>query len=413
MNKLFQRLLFLVLWLSILLGGVANALEKPTGVFSSSGGSGSAIFAHVSLRGVLVRAVWSSIEPRPGVYDFTGLDAEIDNIEGEGKQWSLAIVGGGIGSPDWLIDDLEVPYVSYSFRGEPGYRLPLYWDVVVQARLAHLANAMADAYADREALQLVYVTQMTSNGIEGHLQGVDMSTLVAAGYTDVKWVDAAKAAARSFAAAFMGKAIAIEVHEVNGGAEVPSRIINELWLEPGLEQRVGAAMWWLSGKNSYLPDLIDVLTAYPGDIYAQLISNSSDPSRFGDGDIATAFEQAKAIGVRYIEAWEYEFKTSMLSANGALDTAMVDFNQWADEHAASSSPSIGRLGPPRGAVAGDDFELSWLPIQGQTYRIHRSFDLVDWEPLMEHSALASDWVSVLDLDVLGVVGQARAFYRVE
>lgn len=310
----------------------ALAIEKPTGTFSSAGGMQDDIYANPQLRGVLVRAPWRLIEPSPGNFDFSMIDRQVKKIESMGKQWSLGVIGGGTGSPDWLTGKGKAAFIEYAFRGKPGYRLPLFWDAFTQERLTRLAKALAAEYGDHANLSLVYVTQMTANGLEGHLQGVDMSVLKQAGYTDQKWIDAVKSAAITFARAFPDKAIAVEVHDINGGAEVPGKIINELWADPALHHRVGAAMWWLSGRDNYQADLIKVLTKYPGDIYAQVIGNSGQTHRFEPDGYAAVFTQARKIGIRYIEPWEYEFGQDRKSAHGAWDKAMADFNRWADEH---------------------------------------------------------------------------------
>jgi len=295
------------------------------------------IYTHPQLRGVLIRAYWSALEPKPGSFDFSRLKVQVAKVGAAGKPWSLAVMAGGTGSPAWLIDDLKVPFIDYSFRGKFGNRLPLFWDRTVQAQLKKLAQALAKEYGDDPLLSLIYVPQMTANGIEGHLQGVSMQTMKAAGYTDDKWVAAASDCARSFAHAFPRKAIAIEVHEINGAADVPARIINDLWSDPDLQQRVGAAMWWLSGRTNYQTALIEVLKKFPGDIYAQVIGRSDQTHRFKDGDYTAVFAQAKVIGVRYIEPWEYEFKKGARNANGQWDAAMSDFNDWADTTYAKAS----------------------------------------------------------------------------
>ncbi|HBR92653.1 MAG TPA: hypothetical protein DEA90_00635 [Opitutae bacterium] len=318
----------------VLLAGACHAIavHKPTGIFSSSGASNSNIYQNPELRGVLIRTSWSKIEPRPGEFDFSHLDAQVAKAREQEVQWALAVAGGATASPAWIIDTLEADYLEISFRGKSGYRLPLYWDPVAQARLALLAHELAERYQDDEQLALVYVTQMTSNGIEGHLNGVDMSAMRQVGYTDDKWVNASIKAARSFAEAFENKAVAIELHELNHSAAVPTRIMNELWADPSLEERVGVGLWWLSGKTHYQAGLIDALAAFPGDIYAQVIGRSDQARRFEAGDYKRVFDQAKQLDIRYIEAWEYEFRSSGRSAQGAWNAAFEDFNHWADAH---------------------------------------------------------------------------------
>ncbi|MBI2208021.1 fibronectin type III domain-containing protein [Candidatus Woesearchaeota archaeon] len=307
-----------------------SQIIKPTGIFSSSGAGSTGVLSHSEVRGVLVRALWSDIEPTPGVFDFSKIDQQVTAVKNAGKSYSLAVGAGGPGSPAWLMDTLKAPYITYLFRGTTSYRLPLFWDATVQDRLNQLAQALGNKYGSDASLKLVYVSQMTANGIEGHLSYVDMTTLKNAGYTDDKWVEAGKQTAKNFANAFPTKAIAFEVHEINGGSTVPSRIINDLWNDASLGHRVGAAMWWISGKTNYQSSIIDVLKAYPGDIYGQVIGRSDETTRFQNNDYGTVFTQAKEIGLRYIEPWEYEFKPAPNGAGGEWDAIFKDFNQYAD-----------------------------------------------------------------------------------
>ena len=303
----------------------AAPVEKPAGAFASA--SGPTIWAHPELHGVLVRASWSSVEPSPGSFDLTALRSRITEVTQHGKPYSLAIGAGGPGTPAWLLDSLGAPYVDYSFRGTP-MRLPLSWSPVVRERLRVLAARLGQELGSDPALKLVYVTQMTSNGIEGHLLGVDMTAFSRAGYTDDAWVEAALDTAAAFADAFPAKALAFEVHDVNGGSSVPARILEALRTDSCFGGRVGAAIWWVSGRTDYQPALLDVLRTFPGDKYGQVIARSDDSTRFASGDYATVFAQAKELGLRYLEPWEYDFGAGAGTANGKWDALLRDFNAW-------------------------------------------------------------------------------------
>ncbi len=450
MKPLIQHLITTVVFATSVL-----AIDKPLGTFSSSGATANGIYQNAQLQGVLIRADWKDIEPTPGNLTFTPIAAQVAIAKANGKPWSLAIAGGGTGSPPWLTDPvasggLGAPFITYAFRGVPGYKLPLFWNSTVQVRLAQLADALAEQYNGDASLRLVYVTQMTANGIEGHLQGVDMNLLIASGNDrdgdgdadaadfQIAWVEASKQASRSFAFAFTNKAIAFEVHDVNNAATIPEAIINDLWNDPALAQRVGAAMWWISGKSSYQPALITVLSNFPGDIYGQVIGKSGEgpwlpntsyslgtfrmpvnppptnrfryevttagvsgaaqpvwpttinatvtdgavvwtcrDSRFQNGDYATVFAQAKAIGMRYIEPWEWEFKYGSNSANGEWDAVLADFNAWALAAFGSTPPTIIDI------VILDqaNIKLTWPTATGFGYQVEWSADLDQWFPV--------------------------------
>jgi len=297
---------------------------KPRGCFSSSGATQEAVISHPECRGALVATLWKSIEPSQGKFDFTIIKNAVKVIKTYGKKWSLAVASGGTGSPTWLFDSLHVPYVNYSFRGVSGYKLPLFWDSTVQHRLTILAEALGKEFANDTSLALVYVTQMTANGNEGHLNGINMDSMRLAGFTPEKWIASVEYIAKAYASAFPDKALAVEVHDIDNSSEIPKNIINDLWNDASLQRRVGAAMWWLSGKTSYQPALIQALKDFPGDKYAQVIGRSDETSRFQNNDYKTIFSQAKEIGLRYIEPWEWEYK------NHTYDYLLKDFNSWVD-----------------------------------------------------------------------------------
>ena len=300
-----------------------DAVAKPSGIFSSSGSGTIAVLNHAAVRGVLVRAAWKDVEPTEGNFNFTSMDIQINNLKAKGKKFSIAVNAGGVGSPDWLITQKNVPYFNYLFRGLP-YKLPLIWNDTVTTYLGKLADKLAEKYNNDPSLHLVYIPQMTANGNEGHLNGFNQNAFVAAGYSESKWIDASLKNAKRFALAFNKKALAFEVHDLFNSSAPASSIINSLWADNTLNRRVGAAMWWISGKEDYQPNLITVLKNFPGDIYCQLIGRSDETTRFPPEGYQKVFEQAKQIRARYIEPWEYEFGITTWNA------VFTDFNQYAD-----------------------------------------------------------------------------------
>jgi len=300
-----------------------ETVSKPNGIFSSGGSTSNTVLNHPETRGVLIRALWKDIETAEGNFNFVSVDNQISAVKAIGKKYSLSILAGGIGSPDWLITQKNAPYFNYQFRGAP-YKLPLLWDTIVLTYLGKLADKLAEKYNTDTSLFLVYVPQMTANGVEGHLNGVSQTSFTAAGYKDTKWIDASVQNAKRFAMAFNKKALAFEVHDLFNSSVPASSIITSLWSDSSLNHRVGAAMWWISGNTTYQPNLISVLENFPGDIYCQVIDRSDNTASFPGGDYKKLFEQAKRIRARYIEPWDFEFSRS------DWDSVFHDFNHYAD-----------------------------------------------------------------------------------
>ncbi|WP_218934229.1 beta-galactosidase [Rosistilla ulvae] len=292
--------------------------------------------AHPLCKGLLLRTSWSKLEPRRGRYDFSDIDRQIEVAERSARDpkslaFSLAISAGlgggpqGANYPAWLIDE-GVETMPIQFRREEGL-VPKMWDPLFQKRLKNLADAVSQKFAKDKRLKLVYVPQATANGVEGHFNGNSNAVLARNGLTQDVWVGAVKQAAISFADSFDDCAIAVEVHEVLGSPQIPMRILNELYEDPKYRDQIGAGMWWISGGMKYQPALVEALKKYPGDIYGQIIGNSSQPHRFGDrsGDFTAVYRQAMELDVRYLEAWNFEFDYNTQNQN------IENFNKYAHQ----------------------------------------------------------------------------------
>lgn len=317
MNKIYLFLTLIILSNSIF----SQSIAKPIGCFA--GTNGTYAINHPEARGVYLMERWSAIELEPGVFDFTALDNKIAEVTSQGVKYSLGIPAGALGSPQWLIDSLGADYFSFMYRGSM-QRLPKWWDATVKSRLEILINKLGSRYSNDPLLSHIYVSQMSTNGVEGHLNGVDISAFTAAGYTDSIWIKEAIQTVDLFSLAFPEKPIVFEVHEIANDTLVPSTIINHFYNDSAYCNRIGLAMWWISGKTSYQPDLLTYIQNFKGDKYAQVIGRSDELDRFKDSIYSNVFTQAKTLGIRYIEPWPYEFQ------HNTNDSLFQDFNIWAD-----------------------------------------------------------------------------------
>ena len=296
----------------------------PRGVFASAGGTSPDVVNHVQTKGVLVRVPWSSIEPAAGGFDFRSIDTQVALAKAAGKGWSLAVVAGPT-APTWLYAaPYDVPPMSITFRSQP-VRVPQFWNATLQQRVTALAQSLASRYGSDDSLRLVYLPQMSSNGIEGHFNGNTSSALAAQGLTENRWVEAVLQASRSFAAAFPTKPVAVELHYILDSAGAATRIMRAIESDSALLNQVGVALWWISGKNDYQPELLTAFASFRGAVYAQLIDRADNVASFHNGDYSTAFSQAKALRVRYIEPWEVDL------ISRRWDTLFDDFNRYATQ----------------------------------------------------------------------------------
>lgn len=298
-------------------------ISKPTGTFASTGPTVSPTLAgHAQAKGVLIRIKWSDLEPTPGQFDFSALDSNISVVTNAGKDWSLGVLAGQF-APSWIYSSpYNVASMNLTFRGSP-VSVPKFWDTNLENRLQILADALAAKYSSNAKLRLVYLPQMTLNGVEGHFNGITASTLDSFGYTDQLWVDSILKTTDIFRKAFSTKPIAIELHYLHDSMIAPQAIMNAILTNAELKNQVGITIWWISGNTTYQPLLLDALKVFTqngGTGYAQLINKSSETTSFPNGDYTKVFEQAAELGIKYIEPWDADFNL------GSWDNLFAAFN---------------------------------------------------------------------------------------
>lgn len=302
----------------------APQISEARGVFASSGGLNKDVRSSTRAKGVLIRVPWADIEPSPGSYDFSTIDDQVTQLKTAGKDWSLGVLGGP-SAPTWLYaGPYNILPLNIAFR-DTATEVPQFWSTTLQTRLSTLAQALAQKYASDPDLRLIYVPQMTANGIEGHFNGNTNSSLTAQGFTEDLWVDAALHACKTFASAFPGKPIAIELHYILGSANAGKRIMQAIETDSSMSGQVGVAIWWLSGKTNYQTDLLTAFATFKGSIYAQLIDKADNASSFLNNDYSTAFTQAKSLNIKYVEPWDVDITSRK------WDALFDDFNTYANQ----------------------------------------------------------------------------------
>ena len=165
------------------------------------------------LDGILVRVGWDSLEPAPGVYDWTLLDEQITKAEEQGLEISLAVLNGPK-APAWLADEGAVMF-EYFHRGEDKV-LPVPWDPVYLERVAGFIHTLGQRYNDNKVISLIHMTNATTNGFEMHylVDSTDEAEFVDLGYTERRMIDSWITILDAYNQAFPEKLLDVEVHPI-------------------------------------------------------------------------------------------------------------------------------------------------------------------------------------------------------
>lgn len=303
-----------------------ESFMRPIGAYASllsGSNTNNPIINHGHAKGALIRTTWNSLEPNDDQFDFSSIDQKIAIInDNRGDQeffYTLAISAGcgspqSPGYPKWMDNRDDIEKWTIKFRNYTCSSMPKGWDDNYLSELKELATALSNKYKSDTNLKLIYVPQATGNGIEGHFNGNfnpsnknDWSPLTSQGLSKETWKYAMKESALIFAQAFNDRAIGLELHTIIGRSDIPLEALNELYDDPRTGKRVGAAMWWLFGKDEDL-ELARGMRDFRGDVYGQVGANSTQPTRIGDCDYTTPLDMAIDMGMRYIEPWDREFK---------------------------------------------------------------------------------------------------------
>ncbi len=390
--------------------------QYPLGIFAASGVTLSSDnpLTDPNALGGLIRVSWNQLETAPGNFNFALVNSQVDTVEcnaycyggqnSDGgcrtnlsangrsicspKDWSLAVLGGlevaspTPGSPTWLSDGALSPAPNVATFSVYSGNMPEFWDATLQGRIQLLANALARQYGADPYLKLVYVPQMTKNGVEGQFNGIPPSTLEGvAGFTTDSWVASVESAAVSYARAFPTKSIAIELHYLLGSSCEGLRVMHDIetnsngfaTLTVPAYLQIGTAIWWFDGDTNYQADLITGPSAGADTQDAYNPSNATDPygvNCYGYGaqvesngfqgfiasggrvyaqnvsDLATSttefplgfgapfgtlgqYGQAEGIGIRYIEVWQQNIGSTSQYGDPTYETYYSGFDAYA------------------------------------------------------------------------------------
>ncbi|MGX1024426.1 T9SS type A sorting domain-containing protein [Psychroflexus sp. MBR-150] len=295
----------------------------PTGVWCScppttGAGSGSvdpAVASKPYVKGILVRVVWKDIETSDNVYNWSLIDNQITAAQSYGKKISLA-VGGGLNSPSWLYS-LGVQSISFTvpFNGT----IPIPWDTTFLAKWTEFIAELGNRYANDNTIQLVYITNSSTNGFEMQLPFDPTPSYTSIAYTDQKVIDSWKEVIDAFNSSFPNHYLTNDFHPVNQSNIVADSIY--AYAKQNIGSRYGANGWWWTQNNtSVYPSQFAILqnstttNLFTGIQMAH--SGITSPSSFGTGGMPTALSLAISNNICYWEIWNNDI------TNGSFDTLL-------------------------------------------------------------------------------------------
>lgn len=304
----------------------AAPISKPHGIFISGGQFQSE--KHLNqpfVDGTLLRPRWREIEPSPGKYDWSVLDAEIAKVKKAGKLYTLGIVGGP-STPEWVFKQKGVKAFEYSFHNPHAMRdrsqpqiMPIPWDAAYLRLWQDLIAEAGKRYGDDPSLYLVHITGSTQNGFEmqlpqdrsrGRDSNVNIPDWNQYGYSKAKIIGAWKTTIDSFVNAFPHKPLDLEIHGVLEDYSIPRELIAYgINRAPG---RFGAFGAWLNNRQQpWDRPLRDIMISASGQSFCnyQLIGNETrQAERMGSGGLKGVVELGMSHGCYYYEIWEADIK---------------------------------------------------------------------------------------------------------
>lgn len=319
-NNFIKTFFGFLLLASISLGYAQPNYPAPTGVWCSCPpttgiGNGSVdptVASKSYVNGILVRVAWKDIETADNTYNWTLIDNQITAAQSYGKKIALA-VGGGPNAPAWLYT-LGTQSISYTvpFSGT----IPVAWDTIFLSKWTEFITALGNRYINDTTIQLVYMTNSSTNGFEMQLPFNPTPTYATIAYTDQKMIDSWKEVIDAFNSSFPNHYLTNDFHPVNSSNAVADSIYDYAKLNIG--NRYGANGWWWTQNNTGVyPSQYAILqnssttNLFTGIQMAYSGVNSS--SSFGTGGLPTALDLAISNHICYWEIWNTDI------TNGSFD----------------------------------------------------------------------------------------------
>lgn len=340
MMKSFNRILILFMMAGPVSLCAQPSFPPPSGVFCSccpttGTGTGSvnpSIAAKSFVKGILVRVAWDKCEPKDDIYNWILIDGQITAAKTYEKKISLAIGAGG-GIPQWVFKLGAQAIISLSPPTNDTIAAP--WDGIYLSKWTGFISELGKRYRNDTTIQLVYMTNSSTNGYEMQLPYNSSPSLSAIGYSDAKMISSWKSVIDAFNSAFPNHYLSNDFHPVNNSNAVADSVY--AFAVSKIGHRYGANAWWWTQKNTTVyPSQFNILknsaanNAFTG---VQMAYNgTSDGSSFGEGGLEGALQLAITNKICYWELWNQDilnpdFEPLLTNASCSLTTGITKISE--------------------------------------------------------------------------------------
>jgi hypothetical protein len=300
----------------------------PTGIYCSCGSTTPtkvSLAANIAplrfVSGVLVRALWSDLEPSEDQYDWGFLDNELAAAQSDGKRVTLAILNGP-SAPAWLSAKGAAFFTSTS--GATPVTLPVPWDPIYLPAWTSFVKALGAHYQNNPAIALIHMTNSTGNGFEMWLPfaTADVANWQKIGYTPDLEIASWETVIDAFRAAFPATLLDVEVHPILNSNQVAQSVVDYGYSTMGSRFGVFASWWSRHNGTDVYPGMYALIQRGVAASYAnvQMVQSQKLTPSF---DLSDAIAFARSTGIRYMEVWnadltDTDFATLLISTAASL-----------------------------------------------------------------------------------------------
>lgn len=284
------------------------------------------------LDGVLVRISWDDMNPQVGIYDWSYLDEQIGYAEQRNTKIALAILNGPY-APAWLEEEGAVMF-PYILRNK-AVSLPLPWDPVYLSYYQDFIEELGARYSDNEFIDLVHITNSTTNGFEMQyiFNSAQTDDFEAAGYTEELLINSWTTIVDAYAVAFPNKPVDVEVHPVFFSDKIATDVVNHGLTQYGKRFGVLAAWWSEHNATNVYTSMFSILKNARQQSFAgvQLVGAvSAGLNPLTEEELAAALQLAIDNGFYYMEIWNEDLTNAELNNLITTNDDLIEAQQSAE-----------------------------------------------------------------------------------